>query len=162
MAALCAAGTSRPPRGDNLDFLLRRLRDGEPFVTTLGGARIEVDWRDIRVMREAGEISRGGLAATPLEADRISVWDGRFEIVTDRPGSTVQALSGRASRLPDAEQRRLKTLPAAARPSLPVVIGPEGSVSCPILAEHPSVRVRALALARFEAALGRVDREPAP
>ena len=162
MAALCAAGTARPPRGESLSRIIDGLRRGDPFVASLAGARIDVDWTEIRIMREAGEISRRGRPPLDLPPGQAVVWDGRFELTATRPGLAVQALSGLATRLPEAEQRRLKTIPAAARPTLPVISDAEGRISCPILAERPSTHVRALALARFEAATGRVDSEPAP
>lgn len=162
MAALCAGGTSRPPRGDSLSLLARRLREGEPFVITLAGARIEADGRGIILMRDAGEVARGRLPPLVLRPDETAVWDGRFELLTDRTDLTVKALSGLATKLPPTQQTRLKSVPAAARPSLPVLVRHDGAVSCPILAETPLVRVRALAVARFEAATGGVEREPAP
>ncbi|MDO9222933.1 MAG: tRNA lysidine(34) synthetase TilS [Caulobacter sp.] len=162
MAGLCAAGTARPPRGESLSRIIDGLRRGDPFVASLAGARIEADWTELRVMREAGEITRRGRPPLALPPGQAVVWDGRFELTATRPGLTVQALSGLATRLPDAEQRRLKSIPAAARPALPVISDGEGRVSCPILAERPSTHVRALALDRFEAATGRVDSEPAP
>lgn len=162
IAALCAAGTSRPPRGDSLALLARRLRDGEPFVVTLGGARIEADGRAVVLMRDAGEIAAGRLAALPLRAGETVVWDGRFEISTDRSDLTIKALSGLATKLPATQQTQLGSIPAAARPTLPVLVRQDGAVSCPILAQPPPVRVRALAMARFEAATGCVDKEPAP
>lgn len=162
MAALCAAGTSRPPRGDSLNSLARRLRDGEPFVITLAGARIEADGQAITVMRDAGEISAGRLTPLPLPPGETVVWDGRFEFVADRADMTVKPLSGLATKLPPGQQTSLKAIPAAARPTLPVLVRQDGAVSCPILAETPTVRVRALALTRFRAATGGVDSEPAP
>ena len=162
MATLCAAGTSRPPRGDSLANLTRRLRDGEPFVTTLAGARIEADGRGITVMRDGGEIAGGRLPPLALRPNETIIWDGRFEMATDRTDLTVHALSGLTTKLPARQQALLKAVPAAARPSLPVLVRQDGAASCPILAEPPPVRVRALALARFEAATGCVDSEPAP
>ena len=162
MAALCAAGTARPPRGESLARIIDGLRRGDPFTASLAGARIEVGWTGITVVREAGEIARGGLAAMDLPAGVPVVWDGRFEITADWPGLRVGPLAGRAAKLPESERKRLAALPAAARPGLPVILHPDQTVSCPILAERPSVRIQALALARFEAATGRVDSEPAP
>jgi len=160
-ACLCAAGTATPPRGDRLQRLVDRLRSGETFTATLAGARIEASADGVLFLRDAGEIARGSL--TPVAVGKRVcepvVWDGRFEIVGDRPGLVVQALAGHAARLPRAEQRALKAVPASARPSLPVVVG-DGTLSCPILAVDRSVRVRALALTRFEAAVGVVDSEP--
>jgi tRNA(Ile)-lysidine synthase len=161
-ACLCAAGTTRPPRGDSLSRIARQLRDSDPFVATLAGARIEVGSTEITLMRDAGEIARGGLAPVTLESGRAAVWDGRFELQAAGPGLTVRPLAGLAAKLPESQRRRLSTLPAAARPTLPVLVDAEGNLSCPILAGASPVRVRALAMARFEAAVGRVDREPAP
>jgi len=118
--------------------------------------------RGITVMRDAGEIRRGGLAPLVLPPGEAVVWDGRFEIATDRPDLTVKPLSGLATKLPPAQQAGLRAVPAAARPTLPVLVRQDGAVSCPILAETPTVRVRALALTRFRAATGGVDSEPAP
>ncbi len=162
VAALCAAGTDRPPRGESLSRIIDGLRRGDPFVTSLAGARIDIDWTEIRVMREAGEFTRRAPPAADLPPGRAVVWDGRFELIASRPGLRVRMLAGEASRLPPPQQTRLKTLPAAARPTLPLVFDADGRVSCPILAEQPSTRVRSLALPRFEAATGRVDSEPAP
>ena len=160
--AIAHGACTRPPRGDSLAQLARRLRDGEPFVITLAGARIEADGAGITVMRDAGEISRGRLAPGPLKPGETMVWDGRFEITTDRADLAVRPLAGLATKLPAAQQTRLKAVPAAARPTLPVLVRHDGAVSCPILAEPPPVRVRALAVTRFEAATGCVDSEPAP
>jgi len=162
MAALCAAGTARPPRGDSLSRIADGLRRGDPFTVTLAGARIEVGWTGITVMRDAGEIARGGLASTDLPAGVVLVWDGRFEVIADRPGLRLAPLAGHAAKLPESERKGMAAIPAAARPALPVVIDRDGGVTCPILAERSAVRVRALALARFDAAMGRVDSEPAP
>lgn len=162
MAALCAAGTARPPRGASLARIIDGLRRGDPFTVTLAGARIEVGWTDITVMRDAGEASRGGMTPFDLSVGGTVVWDGRFEITADRPGLTVAALAGHAAKLPESERRRLTSIPAAARPTLPAIFDGPGRVSCPILAERPAVRIQALAMVRFEAATGRVDSEPAP
>jgi len=161
-AALCAAGTDRPPRGESLSRIIDGLRRGDPFVASLAGARIDVDWTEIRVMREAGEFTRRPPPAMDLPPGRAVVWDGRFELVASRPGLKVRMLAGEASRLPRSQQSRLKTLPPAARPTMPLIFDADGVVSCPILAERSSTRVRALALPRFEAATGRVESEPAP
>lgn len=156
-ACLCAAGTARPPRGDRLDRLVARLHRGEVFTATLAGARVRSDGESALFVRDAG---RTGLPETRVAADTSTVWDGRFEISANRD-VTIAALAGHAARLPKAQRDALRALPAIVRPSLPVILAEDGAVSCPILAETPSVRVRALALPRFEAAAGCVDREPA-
>ena len=89
------------------------------------------------------------------------VWDGRFELTAAEPGLVVRPLQGLAARLPAAQRQALKGFPPAARPGLPVVLAPDGTPTCPILAEAKAVRARCLVVDRFEAATGRVDQEPA-
>lgn len=156
-ACLCAGGTSRPPRGDRLERLVARFRSGEAFTATLAGARIASDGRTAAFTRDPG---RAGLPEASVAPGRPTVWDGRFEIETTVP-ITVRALGGLSRKLPKTQQAALRALPATIRPTLPVMVSRDGAVSCPILAEHPSVRATALVLPRFEAAIGLVDAEPA-
>jgi tRNA(Ile)-lysidine synthase len=156
-ACLCAGGTSRPPRGDRLERLVARLRSGEAFTATLAGARIASDGRTAAFTRDPG---RAGLPEASVTPGRPTVWDGRFEIETTVP-ITVRRLGGLSVKLPKTQQAALRALPATIRPTLPVMVSRDGAVSCPILAEHPSVRATALVLPRFEAAIGLVDAEPA-
>ena len=189
-ACLCAAGTSRPPRGARLQRLVERIRGGETFTATLAGARIEAAGEGVSIFREPGEARRapgppqatvggaverptslptdlsgrlphGGRGYLKLPPDQPIVWDGRYELVVAAPGLAVRPLQGLAARLPPAQRQALKALPPAARASLPAILDPEGGVSCPILAEAKSTRARCLVMARFEAAIGRVDQEPA-
>ena len=166
-ACLCAAGTSQPPRGERLQRLVDRIRAGEDFTATLAGARIEAAGEGVSFFREPGETHRskptpvreGGVVELP--PNQPLVWDGRYEITAAQPGVTVRPLQGLASRLPAAQRQALKGFPAAARPSLPVVLAPDGTASCPILAEPNGTLTRCLVMDRFEAATGRVDQEPA-
>ena len=97
----------------------------------------------------------------PLPLNKPVIWDGRYEITAAAPGLTVRPLQGLAARLPPAQRQALKALPPAARPALPAVLAPDGTVSCPILAEPNSARARCLVMDRFDAASGHVDQEPA-
>jgi tRNA(Ile)-lysidine synthase len=72
----------------------------------------------------------------------------------------VRRLAGVAARLDAAERRALSAVPAAARPALPVVVGPDGAVRCPIFSQD-AARARSLALARMQAACGAIIKEPA-
>jgi len=156
-ACLCAAGTTRPPRGDRLQRLTERLNSAEIFTATLAGARIEATKDTVLFMRDAGETARGGLQARPLEPDQPAVWDGRFEITVPHP-ATVAPLKGHAARLPPHEREALRAVPAAARPALPILVTAEG-VTCPLLADAPKAKVTALAPERFRAARGFMVRE---
>ena len=66
----------------------------------------------------------------------------------------IAAVSGRAGRLPQGQQGRLRRIAAGARGALPLVIGPDETLSCPILAQDGSVTARALGMVRLQAALG--------
>lgn len=171
-ACLCAAGTTRPPRGERLQRLVARIRAGEDFTATLAGARIEAAGEGVSFFREPGEARRSTLPPTD-PSDRLPhggsalapgqpmVWDGRFELTAAQPGLVVRPLQGLAARLSATQRQALKGFPAAARPGLPAVVSPDGTVACPILAEAKAVQARCLVVDRFEAATGRVDQEPA-
>jgi tRNA(Ile)-lysidine synthase len=120
-ALLCASGTSRPPRGDRLKRLMERLRSAEAFTATLCGARIEADRGSVRFMRDAGETTRGGLAAAALAPGVPAVWDGRFEITAD-DACEARPLKGLAARLGAAERAWIAEFAPAARAALPVLV----------------------------------------
>jgi tRNA(Ile)-lysidine synthase len=119
-ALACASGAPALARPARARDLVQRLHAGEAFAATLAGARLEAA-ASVLVCREAGEAARGGLQPLALEPGRPAVWDGRFEITMGEPGWTVEALSGHANRLSDADRARLRAIPAAARPSMPVL-----------------------------------------
>ncbi|WP_307350399.1 tRNA lysidine(34) synthetase TilS [Caulobacter ginsengisoli] len=156
-ACLCAAGTTRPPRGDRLQRLADRLATAETFTATLAGARIEARPDRVLITRDAGELSQD---PTPLPPNQPIVWDGRFELTATQPGLTVRPLAGLSRRLPATERAALTRLPAAVRPGLPVIVDQSGAVSCPILAGSGAVRCEVLTMARFDAAIGLVQSEP--
>lgn len=158
LALLCAAGTERPPRSDQIDRLLVGVRGAGPVAAALAGARVIGDDENVLFVRNAGERARGGLAPMALRPGVATVWDGRFELSTDAVGWEVKALTGLTSRLPDSERRRLKSVPAPARPALPVMVNAASTMTCPILAKGP-VRARPLARRRLLAAAGWVATE---
>jgi len=131
VAALSAAGTTRPPAGARVRSLAERLAGNEAFIATLAGARVAADAGAVRFRREPGEAARGGLAPLRLAAGETAVWDGRFEVSATAPVK-VQAV-------------RRTTLPAA--------VGEDGKPAV--------VAVRPLTHERLLAACGAVAREPA-
>jgi tRNA(Ile)-lysidine synthase len=159
-AALSAGGGSRPPRGARIEALAERLRGAAPVKATLRGARIVADDRRIRIVRDAGEAARGGLAPLTLALGEPGVWDGRFELTADRAGLSVRPLAGLATRLDPTERRALGEVHTLARPALPAVIDGEGRVSCPVLADA-SAAAQALIWPRMAAACGAILTEPA-
>jgi tRNA(Ile)-lysidine synthase len=159
-AMLSAGGGGRPPRGERLAGLLRRLSAPGPVRATLCGARLIADEAAVMVVRDAGETARGGLAPLMLPAGRPVVWDGRIELCAARAGLSVRPLAGLAARLDPAQRRRLQAAPAAARPALPVVVGPDGAVSCPMFADGLAL-ARDLVHMRMRAACGAISKEPA-
>jgi tRNA(Ile)-lysidine synthase len=153
MALLCAAGTTRPPRGDSLDRLMGRLAAGGAFSATLCGAKVAAAEDDLLFARDAGEARRGGLPSQPLAPGAVQVWDGRFEIAAAEPGLAVRRLAGCAAHLGRAERGALRRVPAPLRPGLPVVAEPQATMTCPILADGPAA-VRPLARLRLLSAAG--------
>jgi tRNA(Ile)-lysidine synthase len=155
---LCAAGGARPPRREALGRLLRKLAAPGPFTAVLAGARLEARGDRLLVSREAGEFGRTGLGEAALPVGE-SVFDGRFLITAPAPGWSVRPLRGLAKQLPAAERARLGGVPAAARGGLPVVAGPGGALSCPVLAQAGPVGSIPLARERFLAAIGSIQNE---
>jgi tRNA(Ile)-lysidine synthase len=152
---LSAAGTTRPPSAASLDRLLAELA---PFTASLAGARIEAGHAQVTVCREAGERARGGMAGYDLPTGE-SVFDGRFAMTAEAPGWRVAPLGGLARRLPEPQQRRLRALPPAVRPTLPAAILHTGYVTCPVIADAGPVRAFPLPGTRLFAALGAIPDE---
>ena len=123
---LCAGGGATPPRGDRLAALQARLAAGEDFTAVLCGARIEASGALVRAMREPGAWRRRPVAPLDLTPGVAAVWDGRFEIVTDRPDLRIEAAAGRLAQLSDRERAALSGLPPAARAAAPVLIDSNG------------------------------------
>jgi tRNA(Ile)-lysidine synthase len=166
IALTCASGGEALPRPDRARTLVRRLRSDEAFTTGLGGARVSAS-AGVRLAREAGEAARGGLAAVDLPPDEAVVWDGRLELTARTPGWRVQALSGLARRLEDADIAVLRDIPASDRPSLAVLRHADGRVRLVRLAsagegDHKDEAVGAVRMLgehRFKAACGLIQRE---
>ena len=155
-ALLSAAGGERPPRRERLARLGARLAAGEDFVATLAGAILEAEGGRVRVARDAGEMSRGGLAPLTLSPGSVSVWDGRFEILVGEPGFTVVPVKGRLAALEPADRKAVLGLPRIVRPSLPAVV--RDGEARPVLAARAG-RVRSLAGPRLAAACGLIAHE---
>jgi tRNA(Ile)-lysidine synthase len=155
MACVCAGGGDRLPRNGRVEALLGRLAADAAVVATLAGARIEAG-REIVISRDPGRVPSAGAVLDPAD---LQVWDGRFEIGPGPATAELKPLRGLARRLPSAERRGLLDLPAALRPSLPVMLLNDGRVSCPLLAEQPVAAVRCLVRGRFAAAAGWIASE---
>lgn len=156
-ALLCAAGTTRPPRGEALDALLARLCKAGPVDATLAGARIRAGDDKILIGREMG---REGLQPLALEPGTVSVWDGRFEIRVNAPGLSVVAARGLMARLSASDRKQLQGLAPILRGSQPLIVdsAAPGDEVRPVLAERIA-SVRALAGSRLLAACGQIAHE---
>jgi tRNA(Ile)-lysidine synthase len=153
LACVCAGGGARLPRSE------AAARLAETVAGTLAGARLHADAARVRIVRNAGEAARGGLAPLALAAGATAVWDGRFEVTAGDIPVEVRKLGGLATRLPPAQRRALAELPASVRPALPAILDPEGGVSCPLLGDAPA-RATPLTATRLRAAAGLIEREP--
>ncbi len=153
---LSASGGTAPPRHDRLDRLITRLRSGENFTATLAGARVEAEGDRVLIGREPGEFRRRPPADIALTPDEAAVWDGRYEITAAEPGWMITAAAGRLNRLPDADRAVAATVPAWARPALPVLI--RDGAGGPVLAWRKA-EVRALAPRRLALFSGETTQE---
>ncbi len=155
-ALLCVAGGARPPRSEALDRVLTGLDNSGEFAATLAGARLVASIDEVLVAREPG---RRGLPAVDAEPGAEVVWDGRF-LITPASPVQVRALAGHAARLSRRARAALKHLPPNVRPTLPILVSPDGAVVCPLLEDNPH-RVRSLVGDRFAAAVGLIPDEAA-
>jgi tRNA(Ile)-lysidine synthase len=158
MACVATGGGERLPRRVKLDRLAARIAGGEHFTATLAGAGIEAG-QALAVFRDGGRIRQGEM---PLPAGQPMVWDGRFEIRSDRPGCVVRPLGGIISRLEQRSRSALNALAPQVRRTLPALVEADGTVTCPILARSAWSAARSLVSDRLEAACGRIARELAP
>jgi tRNA(Ile)-lysidine synthase len=156
--ALCASGGDKVPAGRALTALIERLRSAGGFVATLGGARIEADDERVIFCREVGERRRRGLGPEPAPLGE-TVFDGRFLVRVRVGGQQLSHLGGRMRRLPRAERARLRQVSASARPSLPVLIAPDGRAQCPALSVDDAATP--LTLPRLAGAIGAIGDEAA-
>jgi tRNA(Ile)-lysidine synthase len=159
LACVCAGGGARLPRAGAAQRLAHATAGGGPLAATLAGARVLADAACLRIVRDAGEAARGGLAPLALTPGAPVVWDGRFEVAAQSGGLEVRRLAGLAARLPADQQRALAGLPAAVRPALPAVLDASGAVTSPLLGASPAA-VASLTEARLSAAARLVAREP--
>lgn len=156
MACVCAGGGDRLPRTPGLDRLLGRMGAEGDFAATLAGAKIEVG-EGLLIARDTG---RAPAAAEPLRPGMPMIWDGRFEIVAHRPGLEVRPLDGLMSRLGSKSRAALAGFDPASRRALPAVTDPDGTVTCPILAQDAWSSAWGLVEGRLRAACGQIAREP--
>jgi tRNA(Ile)-lysidine synthase len=167
LAVACAAGSEHLPRPARAERPLARIRAGEAFTATLGGARVEAQADTVVLEREAGETARGGLQPVALDPTTPSVWDGRFECLPGRRGLMVEALRGQGARLDAGDRAVVRAIPASARPALPLWRNLDEPGAPPRLAlgapqahlKDYGVRCRSLCEARLAAAVGVVTRE---
>lgn len=149
LACVCAGGGERRPPTDRLRRLADALRSGDgAFVATLAGARIEAGEHGVEMFREAGEFQRRGSPPLPLPVGREVVWDGRYAITAHAAGLSVQPA------VDVGGPRR--------RGGSPAIIYPDGEARLATCdGSDADVAVRSLVRARFEAAAGLLQREPA-
>ncbi len=156
-ACLSVGGGDRPPERLRAGRLASRIADSGDFCATLAHARVQRRDGVLTVSREPG---RAPPPRQTLNPGDVQVWDGRFEIRAAQ-ATTIRPLGGLAARLPAAQRRALKRVPAAARPGLPALVDAAGAVVCPILADTTDGTVMvSLVMARFAAACGQTVSEP--
>jgi tRNA(Ile)-lysidine synthetase, N-terminal domain len=157
MALVAASGGHRLPRSAAVVRLQKRLQAGEDFTATLVGARLLGQGSMIRISRQMS-LRRGQPLPIPqpLLPGEPVLWDGRFEVWTDRSGLSVSAARGQLAQLSRDDRRWLTQLPAAERASQPVLVQATGGA--PVLA-RPGVNQRCWVGHRLILALDQMTRE---
>lgn len=116
------SGQARRAEPDNMQALADHISCDDFAPRTLGGALVFADNNAIGVARDPGGLlgRRGApVLRVPVPVKETIVWDGRFEVFTDRPGIYIGPLwPGRAA-LDDDAKRALKAYPAQMRKTLP-------------------------------------------
>lgn len=125
-AAVCVGGGVRPPRSERARAFAEAAT-GEGVVRTLAGARLSTLDDEVALTRAPAREPPSAVASPHGE----TVWDGRFQLAPLRSGWRVAPLAGHAARLAPGSRRALATIPAAARPMLPVLLGPDGAPHLP-------------------------------
>lgn len=127
-------GGAYPPREERLEALHGRLCGGLDAAVTLGGCRLDVWQGRLLVCREAGRMA----PPLPLIPDAEQVWDGRFrvKVADSAPSGLVLGALGatgwnRVARL--VRPRRLPSMPAPMRATLPAVYDQQGLCEVPHL-----------------------------
>jgi tRNA(Ile)-lysidine synthase len=144
---LSVSGAERPARGVELARLLARLAAPGDFSATLCGARVSARGQAVSLVRQAPDPRSPRIPA-------FGVFDGRFECA-----APLHFLSGYAAGLGPEDHRRLRRIPAEARPTLPVWLDADGRPHLPAPIGICAVSVRALAPDRFAFACGQIAHE---
>ena len=147
IAAVCAGGGARLPRGESLDRLTIALRGEGPVKMTLAGCLVMADANLIRWVRSGGDIRRSKSPDLHLAAGQSEVWDGRYEVSSTSP-IQVSSVACHRSDLTPSHRAEIAKAPAQTRDGLPFVLEAASGVT-----------VESLVLARFQAAVGLFDRE---
>ncbi len=96
-----AAGAARERSAEGVARIEARLGDGLRGAT-LGGARLRVARRGVRISRDPGALAgrvdgAAGVSALALPMDASIVWDGRLALTAHAPGLRIAFTQGAAS-----------------------------------------------------------------
>lgn len=131
--------TRHAPRTRGLSALLNAVRGGAELSRTLGRCRIFSDRDDVVFCREARNLP----AESPVPPGCEFVWDHRIAVSSGEDISadlTIRTTdsSGWSDRARSSEDfTRWRNLPRPVRESLPVLAGPTGVFSAPLLTYNP-------------------------
>ncbi len=121
-------GQPYPPRAERSERLCRRLGGEGAVAATLAGCRLVSQGESVLVCREPARMAD----AVPLVPGDDFVWDGRMHVKVPAdlpPGLFLGGLGRQGWRL----LRGVPPVPAAARPSLPVLTDSDGVFAVPHL-----------------------------
>lgn len=148
------SGNSGFPPTDRLHQHIRSLKAGFTAGTTLGGARLISREKGLSVVRDTGMVlgrnQRPALQSLKLTPNQPAIWDGRFFVETSLPDIEVVAL-GQMPERPDKDTKKaLKSIPLAARKTVPIFRSGPAIVNIPFIEHNANFNAKSLISERLD------------
>jgi len=141
-----ASGTGGPINAARVRALNNRMKVKTFKAFTYAGAMVVSTDNGAVILRDP-VVARGrkdvpALAPQHWPAGQRCLWDGRFWIESDLDGVTVKPLHENQSLLSDKQRQSLQTVPAKARPTLPLIMRGNEVLAAGAATFHDSIHIK--------------------
>jgi len=142
------SGTGGPIDRTKLRTVIAQMQARDFKAVTLAGSKVEAHMLGYLISRDMVAVKgRRGippvLTMTALDL-RPKIWDGRYQVQSTQAGWSVKPAYKLTPHLPKTLQADLLSVPASARPTLPVLFDPDGTAHAIGPYESNGVRICAL------------------
>ncbi len=131
-----AGHQGHPPTAMTTQKIMALLTQQAVKPFTSAGCRLEKMADTVIISRDPGAVLGRGPAGAGLQVacqkGKTTIFDARFCITSSVDG-WIESLGNRAKRLSREERQTLRTLPAAVRPLVPIILSKQDKISSPIL-----------------------------